>query len=281
MVRSEFLNKVLMCPSCHMQLHVKDSAILCRTCGQIGSLQNDVLHFTPSPPDNLESDFYNDDDSRKLLQNLGEFHKIHYNPRSLSSKFEKYFKDALMKIVVNPQRPYFDIGCGTGTGFHHLGYPEEIVGIDISFDLIQKCKQHFPKSDCICCDITHAPLREDSLHTVFSIASLEHIFYLERFLQAIEKMLRRDGYFYVMIPMEGGFAWSILQTLAHYKYTFSKNMDFNYKKIMKKYHCNDVYAIDNAIHKFFDIDLCRNIPGRIGWNNLNLIKLYRLRKRRY
>lgn len=279
MIISDYLKNILVCPSCHMKLHLIENGILCSSCGQVGSYEHGVLNFKISPPDEIESDFYNDDDLNKLLGNLGEFHNLHYNSNSLSSKFEKYFKDELIKIIIEPQRPFFDIGCGTGTGFQHLGYPEEIVGIDISFDVITRCKQNYPKADCICCDITNPPLMQNSLKTVFSIAALEHIFYLERFVEAIEKLLSRDGYFYVLIPIEGGSAWNIMQNIASYKYKFSKHIDFDYKKIMKKYHCNNVHTIDNMLNKFYKIDLCRNIPWRIGGNNLNLIKLYRLRKR--
>jgi len=190
---------------------------------------------------------------------------------------ENYFKKELLKIIVNHQRPFFDIGCGTGTGFKHLGYPKEIVGIDIALDLITLCKKNFPEADCICCDITNPPLKKKSLKTVFSLETLEHIFYLERFIESIESLLSSDGFFYVLIPNEGGIAWRILRNIAHYKY--SKDFNVNYKKMLTKVHCNTAYTIDNVLNKFFRIDLVRNIPWRLGGINLNFVKLYRLRKR--
>jgi len=224
-----------------------------------------------------ERAFYDDEDYMKGLQKEKERHYLHYNSGSLAGKLERYLKDELLKILINHERPFFDIGCGTGSGFKHLGYPQEIVGIDVSSELIESCKESFPEADCICCDITKPPFKKNSLKTVFSLETLEHIFHLERFIESIESLLSDDGFFYVLIPNEGGVAWSILRNMAHYKY--SKVLNFNYKKNLAKVHCNTAYTIDNVLNKFFRIDLVRNIPWRFGGANLNLVTIYRLRKR--
>lgn len=277
MIISEYLKQILVCPRCHMELLLSNGDFECSVCGKVGKIEKGVLNFISPCEKSAQTAFYKNDEYKKGIRKLKEMHRLHYNSNSLSGRLEKYFKDELLKIVINPQRPFFDIGCGTGTGFRHFGYPEEIVGIDISLELLQICKESFPKADCICCDITHPPIRQNSLKTVFSIETLEHIFYLERFLESIERLLSSDGYFYVLIPTEGSLAWSLLRNLAHIKY--SKALNINYKKVFKKEHCNKADTIDNALNKFFEIELVRNIPWRVGGNNLNLVKLYRLRKR--
>lgn len=277
MIKSSFLRKILVCPQCSEQVSFHGDDILCNSCGKVGEIKNAILNFNTNPMTNAESAFYNDEDYKKGVQKEKERYHLHYNNSSLPGRLENYFKDELLKIIINNERPFFDIGCGSGTGFKHLGYPEEIVGIDVSFDLIKSCKKNFPEADCICCDITRPPLKKNSLKTIFSLATLEHIFYLERFVESIESLLSSDGFFYVLIPNEGGVAWSILRNAAHYKY--SKLLNFNYKKNLAKVHCNTVYTIDNVLNKFFDVELVRNIPWRIGGSNLNLVKIYRLRKR--
>jgi SAM-dependent methyltransferase len=277
MIRSSFLKDILACPQCSAQISFPKDDIICNSCGKVGSVKNEVLNFDTYCMTSAESAFYDDEDYKKGVQKEKERYLLHYNNSSLPGRLEKYFKDELLKIIINHERPFFDIGCGSGTGFKHLGYPEEIVGIDVSFDLITSCKKNFPEADCICCDITHPPIKKNSLKTVFSLATLEHIFHLERFVESIESLLSSDGFFYVLIPNEGGFAWSILRNIAHYKY--SKILDFNYKKNLAKVHCNTVYTIDNVLNKFFRIETVRYIPWRVGGNNLNLVKLYRLRKR--
>lgn len=274
---SKSLKHALVCPNCHNELTNNGIDILCDSCGKVGSINDGVLNFISPTDKNVQPAFYNDDEYQRDIEKIRQVHNYHYNPDSIAGKLENYFKDELLKIVVNPQRPFFDIGCGTGTGFKHLGYPEEIIGIDVSFELMKACKSTYPEADCICCDIENAPLRKNSLKTIFSLATLEHVFYLERFLESIEKLLSSDGYFYVLIPAEGGLAWSILRNIAHFQY--SRALNINYKKLLEKEHCNTAQAIHSALNKFFIIDLERKIPWRIGGNNLNLIRLYRLKKR--
>lgn len=277
MIRSSFLKNILVCPQCSAEISFLKDNIICNSCGKVGEMKDAILNFNTNGMTKIESAFYDDEDYEKGVQKEKERYYLHYNSSSLQGKIENYFKDELLKIIINHERPFFDIGCGSGTGFKHLGYPKEIVGIDVSFNLMKSCKQSFPEADCICCDITHPPLRKNSLKTIFSLATLEHIFYLERFVESIESLLSSDGFFYVLIPNEGGFAWNILRNIAHYKY--SKILKFNYKKNLAKVHCNTVYTIDNVLNKFFVIEQARNIPWRIGGANLNLVTLYRLRKR--
>ena len=277
MIKSSLLKEILVCPQCSAQITFHGDDVLCNSCGKVGQIKNSVLNFNTKSITSVERAFYNDEDYKKGVRKEKERYHLHYNSSSLAGRLENYFKDELRKIIINNERPFFDIGCGSGTGFKHLGYPEEIVGIDVSFDLIESCKKNFPEADCICCDITRPPLKKNSLKSIFSLATLEHIFYLERFVESIENLLSSDGVFYVLIPNEGGLSWSILRNIAHYKY--SGILDFNYKKNLAKVHCNTVYTIDNVLNKFFDVELARNIPWRIGGSNLNLIKIYRLRKR--
>ncbi len=277
MVKSEYLKHSLVCPTCFSELTNHENEILCDSCGNVGNIIDGVLNFTPVNKLKNQPAFYDDHYYKEGILKVKQAHKNHYNPNSITGKLESYFKNELLKIVVNPQRPFFDIGCGTGTGFKHLGYPEEIIGIDISLELAQTCKSSFPQADCICCNIENPPFKQGSLKTIFSIEMLHQIFYLENFLESIEYLLSDDGYFYVLIPTEGGISWNILRNIAHVQY--SRNLKINYKKFMEKDACNTAYAVENALNKFFIIDLERKIPWRIGGNNFNLTRLFRLKKR--
>ena len=155
MIRSEYLRQILVCPTCFKELFIVENDIQCSTCGNVGDIKNDILNFYTSVEKNDQPAFYNDIEYKEAIQKLEELHRFHYDDNTLSRKLENYLKTELLKIVVDPQRPFFDIGCGTGTGFKHLGYPKEIVGIDISLTLLKTCKKNYPEADCICCDITY------------------------------------------------------------------------------------------------------------------------------
>ncbi len=121
------------------------------------------------------------------------------------------------------------------------------------------------------------PFKDESFQTIFCIAALEHIFYLEAFIQSIERILAKEGDFYVLIPTQGGLTWSLLQNLSALK--FSKQLDINYKKVIEKEHCNNAITVENALHKYFIVDHSRTVPFRTGGYNFNLVKLFRLKKR--
>lgn len=275
---SAYLNGILVCPLCRGELlSLPSGARKCPACVREYPVLNGVMDFrlperTESPPA-----FYADPEYVKGRARMAEQHELHYDRGSLSGRLEDYFKRELMKIVRDSGRPFFDIGCGTGTGFERLGYPKPIIGVDISMDLLKTCKARYPEAECICCDITRAPFRDGSVDTVFSLATLEHVFYLESFVRAIEKLLSPSGRLYVLIPTEGGFLWSLMRNLAQLKY--SGALDFDYKRFFELEHCNKAVTIENVLHKFFVIELARRVPFRFGGNNVNLLVLFRLKKR--
>jgi SAM-dependent methyltransferase len=275
----DYLSELLVCPQCHSKLICQNTGLKCGSCDSRAKIVDGVIKFdAPYETSDHSRLFYNDAEHYQGQQKLEELHRLHYGGDSLSGKIERYFKNELMKLVVNGERPFIDIGCGTGLAFNHFGYPKPIIGIDIDFNLMKICKGNFPESQCICCDINRAPFSKNSLKTIFSLYTLEHVFYLESFMGAVADLLSPYGYFYAAIPTEGGFVWSCLRRLAHIKY--AKKLNINYKKIVaEKEHCNKASTIDNVINKFFIIDARRAIPFRAGGINFNMSLLYRLKKR--
>ncbi len=68
-----------------------------------------------------------------------------------------------------------------------------------------------------------------------------------------------------------------MRNLAQLKY--SGALDFDYKRFFELEHCNKAVTIENVLHKFFVIELARRVPFRFGGNNVNLLVLFRLKKR--
>ena len=273
----EYLKDILVCPECYRKLNFDNELLACSSCGREFHFEDGIFMLQPlsSMPTPM---FYNDKEYRKLVANRAKLHNEHYNKNSLSFKFEMRLKRDLMKLAVDPITPLVDIGCGTGSGFDVLGPRQNIIGIDRDINLLKKCKENYPKSTLICCDMSNAPFRNNSFLTMFSFCTLEHVFYLESFLQSVERILHPDGLFYVAVPTEGGAAWNLMRSIFTAP-KYSKMFDLDYKKALSIEHCNTMFTIDNVLRKFFLIDRRRLFPWRIGGCHINLTACYRLRKR--
>jgi SAM-dependent methyltransferase len=80
-----------------------------------------------------------------------------------------------------------DLGCANGRNFRILGSkPKKLVGIDISLEFLKiarddlKNPEKYPKSEStfiqiLLADINYLPIRNNSIHNIFSIATIHHI----------------------------------------------------------------------------------------------------------
>ena len=93
-------------------------------------------------------------------------------------------------------------------------------------------------------------------------------------------MLKPDGKLYVMVPNEGGLAWST----ARYLFTMRANakmanlLPSEFIEAVKISHCNTIYSLDSALHKFFTFEKIKYWPFNFGGVHVNLVTSYRLAK---
>ena len=210
-----------------------------------------------------EKKLYLDTSYLKLKKNQSSIHKVHYG-KTFSGQMERIFKRQLMKLVSEQSSVVVDIGCGTGSGFDTFASNQQIIGVDRDLTLLTQCKTKYPQATLICCDMTQSPFRPGCFRSVFANAVLEHLYWLESILSNIQKLLGSSGYLYVMIPTEGAISW----TLARNIFTLRRNARIlkispqEMTEAMSIEHCNTVYAVDNALRKFFTIDQSRLWPMR-------------------
>ncbi|MFX1329488.1 MAG: class I SAM-dependent methyltransferase [Promethearchaeota archaeon] len=101
-----------------------------------------------------------------------------------------------------------DLGCANGRNFKILGdSPKKLVGIDISLELLKIAKntlnesEQYSKSErnniqLILGNITSLPIRENTFHTVFLIATIHHIMKKserKKTILQIYTLLRKNG----------------------------------------------------------------------------------------
>ncbi len=266
---------MLHCPHCGGDLAERGEALVC-ACGLEAPVRGGVLRFPlgerPVPP------FYQDCGYKEAAEKFYGITELHNDPKRLSGRLEGWLRSQLRALVpVDAPRPWVEIGCGAGTAFHILGYPEAVLGIDIRAELLERMRQRYPGAEAVQADLLNSPFRPGSVRTAFSIYSLEHIFELEAFVAALHRMLHPEGRLHALIPAEGGLAWGALRLMAHWAY--SRRLGLDYKAFMAKEHCNSAPAIENALKKQFHFEARRTVPWRFGGAAVDRALAYRLRPR--
>ena len=107
-----------------------------------------------------------------------------------------------------------DLGCASGRNFKILKNPNnKVIGIDKSLELLKIAQEAlgdldlYTKSesmniDLILGDINKLPLRKNSIHSIFSIATIHHIEHKQQREKAIFQifdLLIHNGYFLVTV----------------------------------------------------------------------------------
>jgi SAM-dependent methyltransferase len=209
---------------------------------------------------------------------MDRLHAEHYRPGSLTGTIERNMKERMAVLMRDVIPPFVDLGCGTGTGFTYLGAETDIIGVDNNIDLLRRCRQLHPKVTLVCCDMRFPPFVPGAFQSLLSIATLEHVFHLESFVESAARILADSGFFFVMIPTEGGIAWRLGRALVTARRN-SRLLGVDYARVSKMDHCNTVFAVQNALEKHFIIDRLLQYPLGFGGPHCNIAFLYRLSKR--
>jgi ubiquinone/menaquinone biosynthesis C-methylase UbiE len=95
-----------------------------------------------------------------------------------------------------------DLGCGSGIQSKQLLQAGlEVIGLDLSPEMIRQAKKRIPKAKFIVGDITKMDFPKESFDGVFAQASLLHIpkKLVPKVLGSIHKILRINGIFYLAL----------------------------------------------------------------------------------
>ena len=136
-----------------------------------------------------------------------------------------------------------DIGCGTGRNLMYKNV--NIIGIDISIEQLKNCK-----SECINCDMTSLPFRNNMFDNILCIASFHHLSTSERrhrALYEINRILKIGGKVLLSV-------WSIKQP-DKTRRKFEKYGDtiVNWRDIPRYYYIFKINELKDLINKYFKI----------------------------
>jgi len=135
---------------------------------------------------------------------LFDFNKIadtydDYYKTDIGKKVDLIEKNIVRHLLSGlPRERALEIGCGTGHWtkfFRHLGF--EVIGIDISEQMLRLARKRLPQVMCIKADATKLPFADETFRYVFAITVFEFIEDQPRAFNEAYRVLKTGGYFLI------------------------------------------------------------------------------------
>lgn len=267
--------QILACPDCRDSVYLKNKRRLsCRGCErEFEILDNNIISMRPQKVTKLP-EVYFDPEYLEARERVEEIFEHIYDSDTLVSNINNSYhitQESFLSKYYEGDPVIVDLCCGVGTHLKYVSPKEQglRVGLDENLELLQICKKSFPQSILVWGDIYRAPFKTGSLKYVLCLAALEHIYYLNDALEEVERMLFRDGLFFVSIPTEGGFMWNFGRSITTQRVMEKKGI--KYKKYIEVEHCNTAKIVLKALHKNFEAKVQNYYPFKLPSINFNLL----------
>jgi ubiquinone/menaquinone biosynthesis C-methylase UbiE len=116
-----------------------------------------------------------------------------YDERYSLEQHRKYQK-ALESVPVEGAK-VLDVGCGSGMFFPEVADEASlVVGVDVSFGLLLKAKEHTTKNvHIVQADADHLPFRDGTFEAAFSFTVLQNMPKPQKTLQEIKRVITPKG----------------------------------------------------------------------------------------
>lgn len=126
-----------------------------------------------------------------------------------SNEEERIFKIYLRKLINSNNLKILDIGCGTGLNSKNFIDGNDVTGIDISEEAINKYKLINKK--CHVADIIQGlPFEKETFDLVFCSEVIEHNVDTYKFLNEINRVLKKGGKLLLSTPNSSFWVYRIL-----------------------------------------------------------------------
>jgi SAM-dependent methyltransferase len=97
-----------------------------------------------------------------------------------------------------------DLGCGIGTTTRWLGRKfERVIGLDYSLEFCKYSKGRTTITNSVSyinSDACFLPLRDECLNGIFSFTTIEHLYDVEKALDELDRVLRKEGIILIHMP---------------------------------------------------------------------------------
>lgn len=164
-----------------------------------------------------------------------------------------------------------DIGAGLGGHMEYEGLSsQEYHAVELREELVDALRSRFPTVHAVVADCQERlPFQDAFFDRVLAIHVLEHLPDLPRALDEIQRVLKPDGRLVVVIPCEGGLAYSLGRRLTVQR-LFERRYGVSYKWHIESDHLNVPAEILEELGKRFDVVDRTYFPLRVPSVHLNL-----------
>ncbi|MFX0028126.1 MAG: class I SAM-dependent methyltransferase [Candidatus Hermodarchaeota archaeon] len=146
--------------------------------------------------------------------NYNQIAKDYHSKRRKPWRPLEFFISYLEKKKYNFSGVCLDLGCANGRNFKILGsHPKKLVGIDVSLEFLKIAQNDLRNSSSyskvesaliqlILADIRYLPIRNESIHNIYSIATIHHIKHKsdrKDLIEQINKILKERGNFIITV----------------------------------------------------------------------------------
>jgi malonyl-CoA O-methyltransferase len=103
--------------------------------------------------------------------------------------------DRLELMLIQP-KVVLDIGCGTGVATMELAerYPEaQVIALDFALPMLQETRKRGSSPSCLCADLEHLPMADDSVDLIYSNAAIQWSNDLDHTFSEFIRVLRPGG----------------------------------------------------------------------------------------
>lgn len=165
-----------------------------------------------------------------------------------------------------------EIGSGLG---EHIAYEHlegtEYYALELRAEMAEMIAKRFPMVKTIVGDCQKTlDFPSHTFDKVIAIHVLEHLPDLPAALKEIHRLLKPDGEFCVVIPCEGGLAYSLARRISAQR-IFEKRYKTSYDWCIGSEHINVPKEIKEELDKFFDVERQSYFPLLLPSVNLNLV----------
>lgn len=164
-----------------------------------------------------------------------------------------------------------ELGAGLG---EHVNYEDlahqDYFAVDIRDELVGEIQRRHPGVTALVADCQkRLPFGDATFDRVVAVHVLEHLPDLPRALEEVRRVLAPRGRFHVVIPCEGGLAYSFARRISAQR-LFEKEFGMSYDWVIRSEHLNVPWEIRSELQKRFRITRTRYFPLRFASVQLNL-----------
>uniref|UniRef100_E6Q5T5 Methyltransferase 24 n=1 Tax=mine drainage metagenome TaxID=410659 RepID=E6Q5T5_9ZZZZ len=187
--------------------------------------------------------------------------------KQLPSKYsvvERFNHGFPVRLSTDPFQETLEIGAGLGehlkwenlSGVRLMGY----VGVDLRANMAAEMMRQFPKARAFVGDCQKTlPFADCSFDRLIAIHVLEHLPNLPAAIAEMRRLIRPNGYGIVVIPCEGGLAYSIARKISAERF-YKRQFGGSYRWLYSREHINRPREIIEEIKHHFTIDYTEFFP---------------------